>query len=334
MKNRPSRKATVYLHYPCFDGLMSATIAADFAKTDMGLQVDQWLSVGYDRAGDWLKQPLPDRSIVVDFLYHPDALMWADHHATTFLTDEIKLDFEKNAQDRFLVYDRAAPSCAGLLFRKLEHGLSNADRLREMADWADTIDSANYESVQQAIFDRSPAMEISRSLADRRAAAPAYVTLLLDSLQVMRLEQVAMLPEVREMAGAVSERIEHGLAEVEKNITLSAGDIAVARTTQTDTAVINRYSPYVFLPDARYSVTLVNSQSGAKITAMRNPWRNFNSVQLGDIFKKYGGGGHQRVASVIIDPNSGNASEVLDAIVEDIRTATRLERSARRKAYA
>jgi len=57
-----------------------------------------------------------------------------------------------------------------------------------------------------------------------------------------------------------------------------------------------------------------------KITAMRNPWREFRSVRLGNIFQKYGGGGHDRVASLLLPyERVDDAKILLHRIVADIR---------------
>ena len=55
---------------------------------------------------------------------------------------------------------------------------------------------------------------------------------------------------------------------------------------------------------------------------MRNPWRRFKSVPLGEIFGYYGGGGHQRVASVLIE-DAGKAESMLNAIVKEIAGRSR-----------
>jgi nanoRNase/pAp phosphatase (c-di-AMP/oligoRNAs hydrolase) len=54
---------------------------------------------------------------------------------------------------------------------------------------------------------------------------------------------------------------------------------------------------------------------------MRNPWRRFKSVPLGQIFSHYGGGGHQRVASVLLkDPQE--AKRMLGSILSHLRSAS------------
>jgi nanoRNase/pAp phosphatase (c-di-AMP/oligoRNAs hydrolase) len=53
---------------------------------------------------------------------------------------------------------------------------------------------------------------------------------------------------------------------------------------------------------------------------MRNPWREFDSVPLGTIFKKFGGGGHQRVASVVFNRSNGaDPEDVLNRVVATIK---------------
>lgn len=44
----------------------------------------------------------------------------------------------------------------------------------------------------------------------------------------------------------------------------------------------------------------VSAVEGAKILVMRNPWLEFESVPLGEICARFGGGGHQRVGAVAL----------------------------------
>jgi nanoRNase/pAp phosphatase (c-di-AMP/oligoRNAs hydrolase) len=55
---------------------------------------------------------------------------------------------------------------------------------------------------------------------------------------------------------------------------------------------------------------------------MRNPWLDFESVPLGTIFKRFGGGGHTRVASVLVPIDEAHkASQMLGEIVDAIHEA-------------
>lgn len=68
---------------------------------------------------------------------------------------------------------------------------------------------------------------------------------------------------------------------------------------------------------------IIRYADGARVTAMRNPWREFKSVPLGKIFSRMGGGGHARVGSVILPAShAGEAPTVLNEVVDAIRSRT------------
>jgi hypothetical protein len=316
-----SGSASIYFHYPCFDGLVSAVIAMDFLAHTRGWQFDTFFPVNYDQKGRWHELPLSERSAVVDFLYHPAAAFWADHHPTTFLTDCDYQGFlaDQQSSDRCLLYDRGATSCAALMFATLHQGLTDEARYAEMAQWADKIDSANYASVEEAVYGENPAIEINLSLSID-AGNQQYAELLLQSMRTMPLTEVRNLRDVQRRIRVARRRMRSGLSSVERSIHLVDGEIAVFSARESKGVAINRYSPYIFYPGAAYSVGLVRSRDASKITAMRNPWRHFQGKALGEIFRKFGGGGHERVASVIIArQDDKNPQDVLDAIVAELR---------------
>lgn len=311
------KRTALYFHYPCFDGLASAAIASDFLETSRGWTQPSYRPVDYRIAKSWLQSRLPALSAVVDFLYHPDADFWADHHQTTFLTKNVERDFQNRQVDHTLFYDPLAGSCAMLLFRNLGPQLSDEARFGELAFWADAIDSARYATVEEAVFGTSAAMQINLTLAPSSRDA-GYWKMLIRSLKTMPVSTIGQLPEVKTRVARVRISTEGGLAEIERSIELEDGDVAVATAKQSRSIIINRYSPYLFYPDARYSVVLVELGKESKITAMRNPWREFESLHLGDLFRKYGGGGHQRVASLLV-PSSSDARALLRDIVSEIQ---------------
>jgi hypothetical protein len=322
---------TIHLHYPCFDGLVSASIAADFVENAWDWTIAEYRSVNYDRRTQWLTTALPPRSIVVDFLYHPDATLWADHHATTFLDQEAFRDFEATRDRRIRIYDADSPSCAMLLWKHFSAGLSDARHYHELAYWADKIDSAEYDSVEEAVLAPHPSMAISLTLGID--ADGTYRDLLLRSLRTSSFDEIASLPEVHVRIEQMRARIRAGISRVRDTIRLEPGAIAVFEAEQTEGETISRYAPYLFYPEARYSVALVYSGRDAKITAMRNPWLDFESIELGRLFEKYGGGGHRRVASAIIPPESKTRPRDLAArIADEIRAGDMTAQESAKKA--
>src|SRR5207248_274718 len=89
--------------------------------------------------------------------------------------------------------------------------------------------------------------------------------------------------------------------------------------------MVNRYAPFYFFPEARYSAGIVRrDDGGAKLTAMRNPWIEFPSAPLGELCARLGGGGHQRVGSVLVQQE--DPRDVLGRLIDSL---TAWERACR-----
>jgi hypothetical protein len=309
--------AQVYFHSPCFDGMVSSVLAWDLLEIQEGWCIQEFHAVNYQSKSEWLSTKLSPNAVVLDFLYHPDARFWADHHSTTFLTEEAKRDFE-NRRNRWLIYDKRIGSCALLLWKHFlaAFGYRN-QRYQDLVDWADRIDSARYVSVEQAIFGMEPALQINLSLAGD--GGPEYCTNLIKLLKSQTLEYVASLPEVRERSALAESLIREGMRRFVKGSRLEPDGIVVYAVDSTD-VIISRYAPYYIFPDARYSVGLVVSPDGVSISAMRNPWLEFPSLPLGEIFRRFGGGGHQRVGALIFpSEQAAQARPILDQILSEMR---------------
>ena len=287
----------IYFHAPCFDGLVSAGLTWDFLEQTQDWSVPLLPAVNYDLRDNWLASNLARPCAVVDFLYHPQADFWADHHLTTFLTDAVREDF-KRRQGPAIVYDDQAGSCAILLWRHLAKTFDHRnDSYADLVKWADKIDAARYESVSEAIFPAAPASRISLGLGfgDR----DGYCAGLVEALRKQRLEEVAELAEVKRRFNQARSLIEAGLDRFKAGARLEKDGIVVFDVDGKDT-IISRYAPFYFFPEARYSAGIVRWEGVAKITVMRNPWREFEGVPLGSICEQVGGGGHRRVGSVVL----------------------------------
>lgn len=295
------KNATLYFHYPCFDGTVSAALAWEFLEQRKGWSVGELCPVNYTVRTGWLASELKHPVAIVDFLYHPSADFWADHHATSMLTKEAEADYQRRRAEFPLYFDEQAGSCASLLFRHLGAALAGKPHFPEMVEWAEKIDSARYSSVEEAILGDATALRINRSILLEPGAE--YARFLCKELLNHPLNYVAALNEVKTRQDEVERRTRAGLKQVEKHITMEPGAVATFEAELAKDEMINRYSAYYFAPDARYSVGIIHSEEGTAITAMRNPWREFPSLELGKIFVTFGGGGHQRVGSVFIPKN-------------------------------
>lgn len=308
----------LHFHAPCFDGVASAALLADFLRA-RGWATLHYRPVNYDLKDFWLSTPLPRPSAVVDFLFHPDAAVWADHHATAFLTAQARSAYESRPTDREWVYDDRAPSCAGLLWRYLleAHG-HRAGRFANLVRWAEKIDAARYESVEEAFAVEPPALRVQLSLSQPGAAE--HCVRLVEALQSLSLDEVAALPEVALPAARAAAQQAEGLQRL-RAVTRQTPDGVVLFDLDADAGPMNRYAPFRLFPDARYSLGVTRGGRGAKVTAMRNPWREFPCAPLGQLCAALGGGGHARVGSIVLPPDrAAEALAIADRLLAEIRT--------------
>ncbi len=319
------KNATLYFHYPCFDGLVSGVLAWVFLEHSERWQIERFCPVNYDVRSAWSSTELQTPAAVLDFLYHPQATFWADHHATTFLTEDAITDYKRRSDQACLLFDEKAASCATLLWSRLGSRIPNAARYEEMVLWAERIDSASYPSVQEAILGDAPAQQINASLILSNGVD--YSRLLLTELRTGDLRRVAQLAPVSTRFDEVRRRILAGLKRAEGQVMLRDGGVAMFDVQAVDDEIISRYVPYYFFPEARYSVAVVRSGAEVRITAMRNPWRDFESIPLGKIMKEFGGGGHQRVGAVVVPIEKADlVQQAVDRLVSEMRSHTPTER--------
>jgi hypothetical protein len=312
----------LYFHSPCFDGLISAVLLSDHLRTTTAGSVELH-PVNYDLNDTWETLRLEMPAAVVDFLYHPDASIWFDHHATTFISRAFERSYQTR-KDSLIVYDRNSRSCSMLIW-KAELRLSGDHFHKVLA--ADLIDSADYKSPEEAVFGDTPAMRINASFAVGETAE--YSKSLVELLLHQDLERVAKHPLVRERYVEYVRRRDIGMQRFKPTSDLRYSDGfrvdpsgVVLFAVDASDGIVSRYAPFTVAPSAAYSLGLMLFGDDAKITAMRNPWRNFQSVPLGEIFSRFGGGGHQRVASTRLHGQSRDqAVETLFRVQQALQSA-------------
>lgn len=310
----------LYFHAPCFDGVASAAIASEYLS-DGGSRSIELHPIGYEARPNWLSRSIGRQAAVVDFLYHPEASFFADHHETSFLNSSARQSFDKRRLSGAEVfYDSASPSCASLLLRVLrQHPNFDVFRFVALARMADTIDSADYRSVEEAVFPLTDEGRLRDSLALN--PEPEYLTSLVEAFRREPPAGVARMPLVIERSRRYEELQDAAIRRFRSTLRSGADGLAVF-DYHTSIGPVSRYAPYLYAPNARYSLGIIRSREGAKITSMRNPWWNFRSVPLGRIFERFGGGGHERVASLQLPPErSQEADLILGQISAEILTA-------------
>ena len=296
---------TIYLHRD-FDGAASAALVLRWLRGRYDPKKIRLTTVDYGEP--WKDIRLSQPCAVVDFLYHPDTTYFWDHHGSSFLSTAWVKDFDGRKGRREPVwYDPAEPSCASLIARTIPS--EDEEEVRDLVHWSIVIDAARYESVEQVFASREPALRINLALAD--APEPFFVDVA-RGLSTGSLEQVAELRERFADAREIQLReLDYFRASIRYKDGIVTADV-------TDELLrFSRYSPYYFAPEALYSVVLYREATRFKVLCMRNPWLEFESMDLGAVCQRFGGGGHRRVGAAAFPLSEKNRA---NAVLEELRT--------------
>ncbi|MGD1102038.1 MAG: hypothetical protein ABSA59_08210 [Terriglobia bacterium] len=285
----------VFFHQD-FDGICSAAVfLASVSGTGVGSGLQaQLVPVDYNVKPNWAETDLPKQSAIVDFLYHPAADWWFDHHPSTFVKAEWEASFRSD--DRH-VWNTRYKSCPGLILDSLRDGVLRTDlkaRFREHVIWSDIIDSAEYSSPAQVVQAIEPALRINLSLA--ADADPPYLVFLVKCMEEKPLDEVARLGEVSRRYEKAMEWQKVAISYMEKVAEVTKG-VAFFDLTKRD-GLFHRYAPYYFWPQIKFVVAVYANGQAFRITVSSNPWGTHGGPDLGALCEQYGGGGHRRVGGV------------------------------------
>lgn len=312
-------------HGACFDGLMSAAIFTRFYRTCLrpgaviayrGMAHGRGDPYGPDHDATFFAED----NAVVDFRYSPSERLtwWCDHHESAFLADEDRAHFAARVAPQHC-FDPTAPSCAGLLARWLtrEHGF-DASTIADHVRWADLIDSASFESPQQAVRLREPALQLMALLDS--APAAGLVETLIETLSSSSLEAAHALPEVRHALQPVLDRHAAHVELMRQRLIVRQG-VAFFDLSQDGVDGVNKFIPYDLHAGVRYTVGLTLSAKRAKVSVGSNPWQRPDPLtNLAQLCGRYGGGGHAVVAGISFPPEEIDAARAAAlTIVETLR---------------
>jgi hypothetical protein len=255
------------------------------AAIDQRLPADcRSASYSHDRAS-WLNVRLPPRTAVVDFLYHPEAAIWFDHHNEPFLDG-----IQRSGPSRVWVPD--APSCAGVIARHF----SLEGRWSELARWADKIDSAQWDSPQETLDIDVPAVRIYIALLGPEFEP--FAVHLIERLLQGGLAAAADDPAVVARANAAKRLLDAGMTHLRENARIHQSVAMVECERGAEPYVVPRYGAYLLFPDAEYMLLNQQQREGWKVTLSRNPWRRKAGPDIGKLAAALGGGGHRDVGAL------------------------------------
>ncbi len=294
------RKVVVAAHGHCFDGLVSAAMFTHLRRRiDRRSLAFSYRSCGYgpklrfvpDR---WLNG---DENAVVDFRYTPsERLTWYfDHHATAFDSDQQR-DEALGRSKRFF-YEPTYGSCTKLIVEvgQNRYGI-NFDRFTELIRWADQIDSADFESAEQAIDRSHPAMQLA-AVVEQKGDAGLLKDLVAKLLE-SPVEDVAESDEIQQLWQPLKTARQTAHDRIERSLTRES-NVVFVDLHEAPLEGSGKFVAYSMVPDCAYSVSLLRMRQHFKLSIGYNPWSNKpRGHDIGAICQRHGGGGHPVVGAI------------------------------------
>ena len=295
---------TIYFHVD-YDGLVSAAILVSLCRTQAELK-----GVDYDMKQDWAKLKLGSQSAVVDFLYHPDATVWFDHHGTPFVTPEWQAKYHSDAHH---FWDPSAPACPPVIAKHLDLGHRHTEHFANYIYWSEIIDSARYETPTQAHDLTNPHILLSRLTSVIRQ--PDVLAEAVRGIATQPVETVLLHPQLRPFVNTAIELERNLQTQLASRISY---DGKVAFLDQSDdTGSYQRYLPYVFYPDASFVVGIYRKGDAFNVSVGASPWKPAPPIHIGHLCHKWGGGGHPKVGGVTV-PEHDDAVRIAVAIQSEL----------------
>lgn len=319
-------RVRVFYHDKCFDGAASAALFARFYRERIRDNAEFIFSGLVHRAGALFDESKfdGDENAIVDFKYSnsPKITWWFDHHQSAFLTPEDAAHFEQRPTSR-MFYDPDYKSCTKFLATIAEQRFGfNPAPVKELIEWADIIDGAQFKDSKTAVEMRAPAMKLTMVVETNQDHQ--FSARLIPLLVNRTLDEIIREPFIAERIPALMERHQRSIEILRQRAGCKDGAIFFDITDQ-DLEGYNKFIPYYLHPECVYSVGLSKSSFRTKVSVGSNPWTGTKPeemVNLAAICERYGGGGHARVGAISFEPNQlERARAAAREIVDELRAS-------------
>ncbi|MGH9762424.1 MAG: hypothetical protein ACREDR_21070 [Blastocatellia bacterium] len=295
---------SVYYHRD-FDGVVSAAMVLSIADSQPELH-----PVDYHLRSGWPLARLTRPAAVADFLFHPDATVWVDHHADPFALPAWRDKADHNA---LYVWEVHSPSCPPLIARTFRFSRRLRRHFAPYIHWSSIIDSALYESAEQAADLNNPFLLISEILALPNTDPVANII----ALEIAHRDVYGVLahPTVGSLAHDVVQAQTLLRKELLSHVSYD-GLVAFLDQSFVDSRFL-RYYPYLIYPDAAYVVGIYRHHGAFTVSVGANPWKSQPYFNVGLLCRRHGGGGRKNVGGVPAS-TADQAKELAESITAEL----------------
>ena len=299
-----------------FDGLVCGALVTKFERIDSYLFVEpKFMQDGLVeiRAGD----------IITNLPYHPNCTLWFDHHITNTTPDFPKPIMPGKGGFRL------APSAARVVYEYYTEpsdpgsaarlSFLNSDRMTYLLKEADRIDAGKL--TREDVLNPQGYVLVSMTTDGRNASDEPYWRRVIELLRDASLEETMRDAEVAKRC-----QLSRDGQETLRNILLE-------RTTMKGNVIYcdlrgiknvpngNRFLIFTLFPKGNIQVKVDEDTQRENTTAISVGYNIFNptsNVNVGELLKKYGGGGHKVVGSSRVPNDQAERAvrEIIDAVTD------------------
>jgi len=309
------KEIVIYFHRD-FDGMVSAALIADYVMEKWPHAQIRFFPVGYSLKNNWTKTLLKGEiNFVLDYIFHPQATYWFDHHQTGLNGYHGPLKSDRH------FFDPKKSSCALLIWEVLYNNFNYRNlNFKELVNWADKIDSARF-SLEEIITCKERPLKIHLSLGIE--ADNAY---LIELTRLFLYYKDFLLSEKTSFPLIVKWRFEKAkkiqgeiLREFQKKANFDPENKIVS-FIMPQRFLICRWAPFYLFPDCLYVVGILIMQNGRyMIIVNTNPWaKGNNTVNIGKICANYGGGGHPSAGGINVK-DASEAQRIAEEIIATLK---------------
>ena len=297
-----------------FDGLVCGALITKFEP------IDSYLFVEPKFMQDGLV-PIRGGDIITNLPYHPNCTLWFDHHITNTTPNFPKPIMPGHGSFRL------APSAARVVYEYysetaqtgLPDGPSrlaflNSDRMTYLLREADRIDAGQLG--REDVLNPQGYVLVSMTTDSKRAEDESYWRRIIELLRETSLQDTLSDPEVANRCQQILDEQDTLKTILLERTTVKRNVIYADLRGLEQIPDGNRFLIFTLFPQGNIQVKVTDDSQRENTTAISvgyNIFKPTSNVNVGELLKNYGGGGHKVVGSCRV-PN-GKAEQAIREIV-------------------
>jgi len=306
-----------------FDGLVCGALVTNFEHIDDYLYVEpKFMQDGMVeiRKGD----------IITNLPYHPNCTLWFDHHITNTTPNfETPIVLGRGGF-------RLAPSAARVVYEyylevaaeaqhtvpahatEIEQFLKSS-RMQHLMHEVDRVDAGKLE--QEDVLNPQGYVLLSMTTDGRNAGDEPYWLKVINLLRDATLDEVMNDPVIKQRCQRIKEEQEKLRKLLLERTSYKGNVIYCDLRGVREIPDGNRFLVFTLFPKGNIQVKVAHDSQRANTTSISVGYNIFNptsSVNVGELLKNYGGGGHKVVGSSRVPNDQADQAikEILAAVAE------------------